>query len=194
MLKVRGEYKASAQHKEMSLQTKYQQEIIPKLKEDLKLSNVMAVPRVQKVVINVGVKEALSDKKILDSVSQQLQIITGQKPSTRLAKKSIAEFKLREGQPIGLTVTLRGKRMYDFLEKLVTIVFPRVRDFRGVPTDSFDGQGNYSVGFREQIVFPEIEYSKIDKIRGLEVTITTSAKNNDEGWALLKALGMPFKK
>ncbi len=178
----------------MSLQKKYQDEIVGKLKDELKLTNVMAVPKVTKVVINVSAKEAMSDKKILEAISEQLSIIAGQKPAVRQAKKSIAAFKLREGQPVGVSVTLRGKRMYDFLEKLVGIVFPRVRDFRGVPLTSFDGQGNFSVGFKEQIVFPEIEYSKIDRIRGLEVTITTSAKNDTEGKALLKAIGMPFVK
>lgn len=178
----------------MNLKQKYQQELTPKLKEELHLGNVMAVPRVEKVVVNVGVKEALSDKKVLEAVSDQLATITGQKPVTRLSKKSIAAFKLREGLPIGVSVTLRGNKMYDFLEKLVKIVFPRVRDFHGISENSFDGSGNYSVGFSEQIVFPEIEYAKIDKIRGLEVTIATSAKTNAEGLALLKALGMPFRK
>lgn len=178
----------------MNLQDKYNQEIIGKLKEELKLSNVMAVPKVTKVVINVGAKEALTDKKVLDLISDQLGAIAGQKPAIRLAKKSIANFKLREGQSIGVCVTLRGKRMYAFLEKLMTIVFPRVRDFRGVSGTSFDSQGNYSVGFNEQIVFPEIDYSKIDKIRGLEVTIVTTARDNVQGKALLKMLGMPFAK
>ncbi len=178
----------------MNLKQKYYQEIRPKLKEGLKLQNIMAVPGITKVVVSVGLKEALSDKKVLDVVSEQLMTITGQKPVVRKARKSIAAFKLREGEPVGLSVTLRGSRMYDFLEKLTTIVLPRVRDFHGVPADSFDGQGNYSLGFAEQIVFPEIDYGKIDKIRGLEVTIVTSAKEDTKAEALLKALGMPFKK
>ena len=149
--------------------------------------------KIIKTVINVGVKE-LSDKKVLEAVMEQIGLITGQKPATRKAKKSIAAFKLREGQPIGVMVTLRGKRMKEFLEKLVNIVLPRVRDFHGVPLSGFDGHGNYSLGFKEQIVFPEIDYSKIDKIRGLEVTIVTDAENDEEGIELLKELGMPFQK
>ncbi len=177
----------------MDLKQKYEQEVRPRLQKELGL-NVMAVPRLVKVVINVGVKEALNDKKILDTVSADLATITGQKPAVRVAKKSIAAFKLREGQAIGVTVTLRGKRMMDFLEKLFAIVLPRVRDFHGVPAASFDGNGNYTLGLKEQIVFPEIDYGKIDKIRGLEITIVTTAKNNQEGMALLKGLGMPFQK
>lgn len=178
----------------MNLQQKYHQEIKKNLKDELKLANIMAVPKVTKIVVNVGAKEAMSDKKVIDSISEQLAVITGQKPTVRLAKKSIAAFKLREGQPIGVAVTLRGKRMYEFLEKLITIVFPRVRDFRGVSPQQFDRQGNFSVGFNEQIVFPEIEYSKIDKIRPLQLTIVTTAKDNKQGQSLLKALGMPFTK
>lgn len=154
----------------------------------------MAEPKLVKIVLNVGVSEALTDKKVLDAVSEQLATISGQKPAIRKARKSIATFKLREGQPIGVMVTLRGKRMRDFFQKLVAIVFPRVRDFRGVSPESFDDSGNYSIGFSEQIVFPEIEYAKIDKIRGLEVTIVTTAKTKDEGIKLLTALGMPFSK
>lgn len=149
--------------------------------------------KIIKTVINVGVKE-LSDKKVLEAVMEQIGAIAGQKPSLRKAKKSIAAFKLREGQPIGVMVTLRGKRMKEFLEKLVNIVLPRVRDFHGVPLSGFDGHGNYSLGFTEQIVFPEIDYSKIDKIRGLEVTIVTDAENDEEGKKLLTELGMPFQK
>jgi len=178
----------------MNLKQKYHQELQAKLNEELRLGNVMAVPRMAKIVVNVGVKEALDDKKILDAVTSQITAITGQKPVTRVAKKSVAAFKLREGQPIGVSVTLRGQRMYDFIEKIVAIVFPRVRDFRGLPLTSFDGHGNYSFGFSEQIVFPEIEYSQIDKIRGLEVTINTTAKSDAECKALLVALGIPFEK
>lgn len=156
--------------------------------------NKMAEPKLVKIVLNVGVSEALSDKKVLDAVSEQLGIISGQRPAIRKAKKSIATFKLREGQPIGVMVTLRGRRMRDFFQKLVTIVFPRVRDFRGVAPESFDDQGNYTIGFNEQIVFPEIEYAKIDKIRGLSVTIVTTAKDKEEGVKLLSAMGMPFRK
>lgn len=156
--------------------------------------NPMAKPRLIKVVLNVGVKEALTDKKVLDIVSSDLSAITGQKPAVRVAKKSIANFKLRAGQPVGVMVTLRGKKMMDFLQKLVGIVLPRVRDFHGVPVSGLDGQGNYTLGLAEQIVFPEIDYGKIDKIRGLEIAIVTTAKNNEDGMALLKELGMPFEK
>ena len=168
--------------------------MIPKLQKELGLTNPMACPRLTKIVINVGVKEALDDKKVLDKVVEELTLITGQKPMIRNAKKSIAAFKLREGQPVGVSVTLRGTKMYDFFQKLVEIVLPRVRDFHGVPLKSFDGNGNYTLGFKEQIVFPEIDYGKIDKIRGLEAVIVTSAKNDEEGMVLLKELGMPFGK
>lgn len=178
----------------MNLKQKYNEELKGKLLEELKLTNVMAVPRLSKVTINVGEKEIGNDKKVLEAVLEQVATISGQKPSVRVAKKSIANFKLREGMPVGVSVTLRGKRMFEFLEKLINIVFPRVRDFRGTPLSSFDGNGNYSLGFREQIVFPEIDYSKIDRIRGLEITITTTAKTDEEGRALLKSLGMPFAK
>lgn len=178
----------------MNLKDKYHQEIQGQLKTDLGLKNVMAVPRLLKVVVSVALKEALTDKKILDTVSEQLTTITGQKPTIRKAKKSIAAFKLRLGEPVGMAVTLRGQRMYDFVEKLVGIVFPRVRDFHGISEKGFDGHGNYSVGFPEQIVFSEIDYGKIDKIRGLEVTIVTNAKDDTKGLALLKALGLPFRK
>ncbi len=178
----------------MTLQEKYQTELRPKLKDELGLTNIMAVPRLSKIVLNVGVKEALTDKKVLDHVAEQLTAIAGQKPVIRLARKSIAAFKLREGSPVGISVTLRGKRMFEFFEKFVRIVLPRVRDFHGVSNSGFDGQGNYSLGLKEQIVFPEIEYSKIDKIRGLEVTFVTTAQSVTQGLALLKALGMPFQK
>lgn len=178
----------------MELKERYQTEIKRKLKEELGLDNIMAVPRVVKVVVNVGVKDAIVDKKILETVGQQLAAITGQKAVVRKARKSIAAFKLRAGMPIGLAVTMRGKRMYDFLEKLFAIVLPRVRDFHGTRLESFDGRGNYTLGMSEQIVFPEIEYGKIDKIRGLEITIITNAQNNQRGEALLRALGVPFVK
>lgn len=178
----------------MNLQEKYHQELKEQLKKELGIANVMAIPRLVKIVVSVSTKEALDDKKVLDIVAEQLGQITGQKPVIKNAKKSVAAFKLREGQPIGVMVTLRSRKMYEFLEKMIRIVFPRVRDFRGVSVNSFDGKGNYSLGFREQIVFPEIEYSKIDKIRGLEVTIVTSGRSDENGRALLKALGMPFEK
>ena len=156
--------------------------------------NIMAKPKLEKIVINVGIKEAIADKKVLEKAIEQLGIITGQKPIITKAKKAIATFKLREGDEIGLKVTLRGKKMQDFFIKLVAIVLPRVRDFRGVSLKSFDGKGNYSLGFKEQIVFPEIDYGKIDRIRGLEITICTTAKNDEDGKNLLQELGMPFKK
>lgn len=159
-----------------------------------KHDNPMAKPRLSKIVLNVGVKEAMMDKKVLDAVLADLVAITGQRGVVRPAKKSIASFKLRQGQPVGVMVTLRKKRMEDFLQKLINIVLPRVRDFHGVPLTGFDGRGNYTLGLPEQIVFGEIDYGKIDKIRGLEITIVTTARNNEEGTALLKELGMPFKK
>ncbi|MEK7565437.1 MAG: 50S ribosomal protein L5 [Patescibacteria group bacterium] len=158
------------------------------------LENIMAVPKLVKIVVNVGVKEALVDKKVLDHVSSQLAIICGQKPVINKAKVSIATFKLRKGEPVGVSVTLRGRRMSDFFTRLVSIVLPRVRDFHGVSPDSFDISGNYSLGISEQIVFPEIEYDKIDRIRSLEVTIVTTAKDKARGLTLLTALGMPFIK
>lgn len=176
------------------LKKTYQSDIKPKLKDKLALKNVMMVPGLSKITVNVGVKEAVTDKKVADKVAAQIGLITGQKPAVKKAKKAIAGFKLREGDPVGVSVTLRGKRMYDFWEKLVNIVLPRVRDFRGVSSKSFDGQGNYSLGFTEQIVFPEIEYDEIDKIRGLQVTITTTAQNDEQAKALLEMLGMPFTK
>jgi len=178
----------------MSFLKTYQESILPKVQKELGLKNIMAAPRLVKVVVNVGVKEAMTDKKVLDAVTEQLGAITGQRPVVRKAKKSIAAFKLREGQPVGVCVTLRGKKMMDFLEKLFKITLSRVRDFRGVPKSGFDGHGNYTLGFKEQIVFPEIDYSKIDKIRGLEVTIVTTAYDDQKGEALLKELGMPFEK
>jgi large subunit ribosomal protein L5 len=155
--------------------------------------NVMQVPKVDKIIINVGVGEAIQNPKALDGAVNDLMIITGQKPVITKAKKSIAGFKLREGMPIGCKVTLRGERMYDFLNRLVNIVLPRVRDFRGVSPQAFDGRGNYSLGIKEQTIFPEIEYDKIDKIRGLEVVIVTTAKTDEEARELLKSMGMPFR-
>lgn len=156
--------------------------------------NIMSVPKPIKVTVNVGAKEMITDKKVIEAISEQLAIITGQKPTVRRAKKSIATFKLREGDPVGVTVTLRGKRMRDFINKLVTIILPRVRDFHGIPKTNLDGHGNLSIGFWEQIVFPEIEYDKIDRIRGLEITITTNAENDEAGYELFKKLGLPWQK
>lgn len=176
------------------LQDKYNQQIIPALLSEFNLENKMAVPKLTKIVVNVGIKEGASDKAALDKTAGWMATITGQEPSRRKAKKSIAAFKIREGDPIGLSVTLRKNRMYEFLDKLINIVLPRVRDFRGVPTTSFDGRGNYTLGFSEQIVFPEIDYSKIDKIRGLEVTLVTASHDDKQARRLLELLGMPFKK
>lgn len=176
------------------LQKKYQEDIKPKLKSDLKIGNIMAVPKLIKVVINCGLGEAQKDKKVLDSVAAQLAVITGQKPQVRTARKAIAAFKLRLGDPIGLKVTLRGRRMYDFFTRLVSIALPRVRDFHGVPLKGFDGKGNYTLGLKEQIIFPELEYKMVDKIRGFEMTFVTDATNDNSAKALLKMLGMPFEK
>lgn len=177
-----------------SLNKKYKDEIVPKLQKELGIKNVMAVPKLAKIVVSMGLKEALTDKKNLELGSLILTQITGQKPKITKAKKSISTFKLRQGDEIGLMVILRGKRMYDFFEKIVAVTLPRVRDFRGVSKNSFDGGGNYSLGFSESTVFAEIDPGKIEKIQGLEVTIVTTAKDNKEGEALLAALGMPFKK
>lgn len=176
----------------------YKKEFETKIREDLKkklnLKSVMAVPKVQKITVNTSMKSFLQDKKNLERAKEELTIITGQKPRVAAAKTSIATFKLREGDKIGLSVTLRGKRMYDFLEKLISVVFPRVKDFSGIDLKAFDGRGNISVGFSEQIVFPEIDPGQTEAVRSLQVTIVTSAKNNEEGKALLEAFGMPFRK
>jgi large subunit ribosomal protein L5 len=176
------------------MKDRYQQEIVPALMKSLNLDNIMEVPRILKVVVNIGVGEALDNAKALDAAVGDLTQITGQKPIITKARKSIANFKLREGRAIGVKVTLRGDRMWAFLDRLMNIALPRVRDFRGVSSDSFDGRGNYTLGLREQLVFPEIEYDKIDKLRGLEITIVTTARNDQEGRQLLSILGMPFKK
>ncbi len=174
---------------------KYLDEVRPALIKEFNYTNVMQVPKVEKIVVNVGVgRESADNPKVLDFTVTDITAITGQKPMVTKAKKSIANFKLREDRPIGVRVTLRGPRMYDFLDRLVNLALPRVRDFRGVPADAFDGRGNYTLGLREQLIFPEIEYDKIDKLRGLEVTIVTSAKTDDEGRALLRLFGMPFVK
>jgi len=175
------------------LKEKYLNEVVPALMQEFKYESVMQVPRLNKVVVNIGLGEALSNSKAVDSALEQLTLITGQKPVTTKAKKSIANFKLREGQAIGVMVTLRAVRMYDFLDRLMNLALPRLRDFRGISRRSFDGRGNYSLGLREQIVFPEIEIDKIDKIRGMEISVNTSAKDDAAGYALLKRLGMPFR-
>lgn len=172
---------------------KFRQEISPKLKEELGLKNPMSVPRLLKIVLNMGVKEALTDKRSLEEASRTLSLMTGQRAKVTHARKSIASFKLIKGEAIGLAVTLRGKRMYDFFEKLVTIILPRLRDFHGLSEKSFDQNGNYTLGFKEETVFPEIEFDKVDKVRGLEVTIVTTAEDKNQAKALLKALGMPFR-
>lgn len=172
----------------------YRSEILPKLKKELGIANTMAVPRLTKIVVNCGLGEALGDKKIIEKVSAQLAVISGQKPSVTHAKQAISSFKLREGDPIGLKVTLRGTRMYDFLLKLVSIALPRVRDFRGIPVKGFDGHGNYTLGLREQTIFPELDYSMVDKTRGFELTFVTTAKNDEGAKRLLTLLGLPFEK
>jgi large subunit ribosomal protein L5 len=176
------------------LRERYEKEITPALAKELEMSNVMQVPRVKKVVVNIGLGEALDNPKALDAAAGDLAAITGQHPVITKARLSIANFKLREGRSIGAMVTLRGGRMWDFLDRLMNIVLPRVRDFRGVSPESFDGRGNYTLGLREQIIFPEIEYDQVDKIRGLEVTIVTSAGNDERAKVLLQMLGMPFRK
>ena len=174
---------------------KYMDEVRPALVKEFSYKNEMQVPKVEKIVVNVGVgRESADNPKVLDFAVGDITTITGQKPVVTKAKKSIANFKLREDRPIGVRVTLRGPRMYDFLDRLINLALPRVRDFRGVPADAFDGRGNYTLGLREQLIFPEIEYDKIDKLRGMEVTIVTSAKTDDEGRALLRLFGMPFVK
>ena len=175
------------------LKEMYLAEVVPALMQEFNFSSVMQVPRLNKVVLNIGMGEALSNSKAIDAALEQLTLITGQKPVTTKAKTSIANFKLREGQAIGVMVTLRADRMHDFLDRLIYLALPRLRDFRGVSRRSFDGRGNYSLGLREQIVFPEIEIDKIDKIRGMEISINTSAVDDAGGYALLKRLGMPFR-
>ena len=176
------------------MKERYQSEIAPALMDSLNLSNSMQIPRIKKIVINVGVGEALENAKALDAAVEDITQITGQKPIITRARKSIANFKLREGRAIGVKVTLRGERMWAFLDRLMNVALPRVRDFRGVNPDAFDGRGNYTMGLREQLVFPEIDYDKIDKLRGLELSIVTTARDDNEGRQLLQMLGMPFKK
>ncbi len=171
----------------------YQDEIVPKLKEELGLGNIMEVPKITKITLNMGVGEASQDRKAMEGALADMTAISGQKPLVTNARKSVAGFKIREGWPIGCKVTLRGERMYEFLERLVSIAIPRIRDFRGLNPKSFDGRGNYSMGLREQIVFPEIDFDKVDKLRGLDITITTTAQNDDQARALLRAFNFPLK-
>ena len=175
------------------LREQYKNEIVPALIKHFKYDNIMAVPRLEKTVINMGLGEAIQNGKILDSAVDELGRIAGQHPVITRAKKSIANFKLREKMPIGAAVTLRGDRMFEFLDRLLNVALPRVRDFRGVPTRSFDGRGNYTLGLRDQLIFPEIDYAKVDKIKGMNVTIVTTAKTDDEARELLRLLGMPFR-
>jgi large subunit ribosomal protein L5 len=174
------------------LKDQYENEIRPRLKDELGLSSIMQVPRIEKITLNMGVGEAKTDAKQLDAAMDELTIIAGQRPQVRKARKSVAQFKIREGMPIGAKVTLRGARMYEFLDRLVSIALPRIRDFRGLNPGSFDGRGNYSLGVREQLIFPEINYDDIQQVRGLDVTITTSAETDEQARALLQALGLPF--
>jgi large subunit ribosomal protein L5 len=176
-----------------ALKERYDKEIAPEVQKALGLKNVMEIPRIQKIVVNIGVGESIDNAKALDAAVEDLTIMAGQKPVVNNARKSIANFKLREGKAIGTKVTLRGERMWSFYDRLVNLALPRVRDFRGISPDAFDGRGNYTVGFTEQLVFPEIDYDAIDKVRGFEVTIVTSARTDEEGRTLLKMLGMPFK-
>ena len=171
----------------------YEKEAVPKLTQTFNYKNIMQVPRLEKIVLNMGLGEAIQNIKLLDAATEELQIIAGQHPVITRAKKSIAAFKLREGMPIGCMVTLRRNRMYDFFYKLVNVALPRVRDFRGISGKAFDGRGNYSLGIKEHIIFPEIDYDKIDKIKGLNISVVTSAQNDEEGKELLKLLGMPFR-
>jgi large subunit ribosomal protein L5 len=174
------------------LKQRYVDEVRPQLVERFSYSTVMQAPKIEKITLNMGVGEAKQDSKLLDAASEQLATIAGQKPNVRRARKSIANFKLREGMPVGLSVTLRGERAYEFLDRLVSVAIPRIRDFRGLRTSSFDGRGNYSMGVREQIIFPEIDYDAIDQVRGLDITITTTATTDEEARVLLELLGLPF--
>jgi len=171
----------------------YKEKIVPELKAKLELKNTMQVPRILKITVNMGVGEAVADKKVMDAATADMAKITGQKPAVTKAKKSVATFKVRDGQAIGCKVTLRGDRMYEFFDRLVSIVLPRVRDFRGVSTKSFDGRGNYTLGLHDQLIFPEIDYSRVDKLKGMNVTIVTTARSDDQARSLLKHLGMPFR-
>ncbi len=175
------------------LKEKYTKEIAPAIAKEFDIKNPMAIPRIEKVVVNMGIGEAISNAKILDTAVEELRVITGQKPVVTKAKKSIASFKLRQGMPIGTMVTLRGERMYEFLDRLISVALPRVRDFRGVSGKAFDGRGNYTLGISEQLIFPEVDFNKVDKTRGMNISIVTTAKTDEQSRALLKAVGMPFR-
>lgn len=176
-----------------NLKQHYISTIVPQLKQELGIDNAMRVPKITKITLNMGVGEAVTDKKVMEHAVRDMQIISGQKPVVTVARKSVAGFKIRDGWPIGCKVTLRSERMYEFLERLIHIAIPRIRDFRGISPKQFDGRGNFTMGVTEQIIFPEIDYDKIDKIRGLDICITTTAKNNEEGLALLKTFNFPFR-
>jgi large subunit ribosomal protein L5 len=176
------------------LKEQYASDVLPTLQREFQYENVMQVPKVHKVVVNIGMGEAIRDSKAMDNAVRDLGIVTGQRPIINKAKKSIAQFRIREGMPIGTSVTLRGERMFEFLDRLVSLALPRVRDFRGVPDKGFDGRGNYTLGLREQLIFPEIDYDKIDRVRGMEVTIVTSAHTDQEARRLLELMGMPFQR
>jgi large subunit ribosomal protein L5 len=176
------------------LQQYYREQVVPRLRDDLKVANLMQVPRISKITVNMGVGEAVADKKVMDAAVADLTKITGQKPLVTKSRKAIASFKIRAGLPIGAKVTLRGARMYEFLDRLINIAMPRIRDFRGVSPRSFDGQGNYSLGVKEQIIFPEIQYDQVDQVRGMDITITTTAADDRQGRALLEAFNFPFRK
>ena len=175
------------------LKERYQKEIAPAIAKEFGITNPMAIPRLDKIVINMGLGEAIANAKIVDTAAEELKAVTGQRPVTTRAKKSIASFKLRQGMPIGSMVTLRGERMYEFFDRLVSIALPRVRDFRGVSPRAFDGRGNYTLGIRDQLIFPEIDFNKVDKTRGMNISIVTTARNDEQARALLRALGMPFR-
>ena len=176
------------------LKERYAQEILPSLVQRFGYKTPMQAPRIEKITVNMGVGDAKQDSKVLEAATDQLATITGQKPNVRRARKSIAQFKIREDMPVGVAVTLRGERSYEFLDRLMSIAIPRIRDFRGLSPRSFDGRGNYSMGVREQIIFPEVDYDEIDQVRGLDITITTTASSDEESFALLEALGMPFSR
>jgi large subunit ribosomal protein L5 len=175
------------------LKQRYQKDIAPAIAKEFGIKNPMAIPRLEKIVLNMGMGEAIANSKVLDTALAELTSIAGQKPVITKAKKSIASFKLRQGMPIGVMVTLRGDRMYEFFDRLVSVALPRVRDFRGVSPKAFDGRGNYTIGIREQLIFPEIDFNKVDKLRGMNISIVTSARNDEQARALLKSLGMPFR-
>ena len=176
------------------LKDKYQETVLPAMREQFRYENIMQVPRITKIVVNIGMGEALTDANALDKAAEDVATITGQKPVINRAKRSIANFRLREGNPIGVSTTLRGARMYEFLDRLVAAALPRIRDFQGLNPNAFDGRGNYSLGIREQLIFPEIDYDKVDKVRGMQVTIVTTAETDEEGRRLLELMGLPFRK